>query len=278
MMARRSPTLLAALTLPLIFGLLLVVVVLQEATGGPISRITGFGLAWGVATWFARARGISMATLGWVRPTLRSIAAGLVGGAGLVALVAGVLIATGGYEVSWQGAWGAYLGALVFAIPVGLYEEALFRSIWFGGLESIFGTWTTLALSAVLFGFLHAFNPGASLVSSIAIALTAGVLLGALFVAGRDLWLVAGVHTAWNATLGGFFGMPVSGNPFENAVLNATESGPDLWTGGSFGPEASLASVLIVGLVGGWFVVKARRTTIVPPRWRRGGRAVQPFG
>lgn len=195
--------------------------------------------------------------LGWV-----------VGGL-LVATVAVVMAGAGWYSWSWSGAWSNLFGALTFAAAVGLYEEALFRSLWFGGLEPALGTWLTLAISALLFGFLHSFNPGATIVSSASVALSGGLLLGAAFVARRDLWFVAAIHAAWNGLLGGVLGMPVSGNDPTDALLTAEERGPDLWTGGAFGPEASLITIAVVGGAGAWFIWKAHTSGMVtPPPWR----------
>ncbi len=85
------------------------------------------------------------------------------------------------------------------------------RGVLFRIVEESLGSWIALALSAALFGALHAFNPGATLTSSIAIALEAGVLLAAVFMVTRRLWMVIGLHTAWNFTEGGVFGASVSG-------------------------------------------------------------------
>ena len=58
-------------------------------------------------------------------------------------------------------------------------------------------------------------------------------------------------------------GFPVSGRPlYMVSVLDTQQAGPDLWTGGAFGPEAGLLS-LFAGLIGLalilWWV-----------RWRQG--------
>lgn len=268
-MTAPSPRLLAGLTVPIVFTLLFLVLPLQALAGGRLARLIGFAGAYLVARWMASWRRVDVGQLGWVRPSVRSIVFGWVVGGGLVATVAAVMAGAGWYSWSWSGAWSNLLGALSFAAVVGLYEEALFRSLWFGGLEPALGTWLTLAISAVLFGFLHSFNPDATIVSSVSVALSGGLLLGAAFVARRDLWFVASIHAAWNAFLGGVLGMPVSGNDPTDALLTAVEGGPDLWTGGAFGPEASLITIAVVGGAGFWFIWRAHSSaTVTPPPWR----------
>ena len=66
-------------------------------------------------------------------------------------------------------------------------------------------------LWTALFGALHIMNPGATWFSSVAIAVEAGILLGAAYMLTRQLWLSIGIHAAWNFTQGWVFSVPVSG-------------------------------------------------------------------
>ena len=77
-------------------------------------------------------------------------------------------------------------------------------------------------------------NPNATLFSSFAIAMEAGVLLGAAYVLTRRLWLAVGIHFAWNFTQGGIFGGRVSGITMDG-LLESQLSGPTLFSGGSSG-------------------------------------------
>src|SRR5262249_39839900 len=95
-----------------------------------------------------------------------------------------------------------------------------------------------------VFGLLHAANPGATVVSTVAIALEAGALLGMAYAASRSLWLPIGLHFGWNFTEGGLFGAAVSGG-HSQGVINSTIAGPALVTGGLFGPEASVIAVAV---------------------------------
>jgi hypothetical protein len=91
-------------------------------------------------------------------------------------------------------------------------------------------------------------NPGATLISDVAIVVEAGLLLGAAYALTRNLWLVIGIHAGWNFTEGSVFGVSVSGQPVTASLVHSVLKGPDLLTGGAFGPEASLIAVAVCGL------------------------------
>jgi membrane protease YdiL (CAAX protease family) len=138
--------------------------------------------------------------------------------------------------------------ALAVAAPVLLghafLEELLFRGVIFRLIQEWAGMWVALAISAVLFGLAHAANPGATWISSLAIALEAGVLLGAAFVLTRNLWFPVGLHFAWNFFEGPVYGTQISGGALRTSAITAQITGPQILTGGSFGPEAGLAAVV----------------------------------
>ena len=128
--------------------------------------------------------------------------------------------------------------ALVIFILVGWNEELLSRGYHLqtiaSGSNLIFG----LIVSSTIFGILHITNPNATWVSIIGI-IFAGLFLGFGYIRTRQLWLPIGLHIGWNFSEGVVFGFPVSGwTGFQ--ITNNTFTGPLLWTGGSFGPEAGL--------------------------------------
>lgn len=56
-------------------------------------------------------------------------------------------------------------------------EEIIFRGTLFRFVDDRWGLWPALVVSALIFGFIHILNPGASLLSSIFIAIEAGLLI-----------------------------------------------------------------------------------------------------
>jgi membrane protease YdiL (CAAX protease family) len=124
-------------------------------------------------------------------------------------------------------------------------------------------------LSALIFGFLHIWNPNATLFSSVSIALTAGVILAMLYVITRRLWVPIGLHIGWNLTLGGVYGAPVSGGE-PGGIVVSDFTGPDWLTGGAFGPEASIITLCVFSLFGAYLIRKSIiDKSWVPPMWRR---------
>lgn len=165
---------------------------------------------------------------------------------------------------------GLSIVASMAAVSLGaaVTEELLFRGLALQALEKLFGSWVALAITALLFGFLHLSNPGATVWSSLAIAIEAGVLLGAAFLWRRSIWLVVGLHFAWNTAVG-LLGIPVSGHPADGLLISRP-TGPDLLTGGEFGLEASIIPVVVSLLLAVPMLIAAARSgNLVPLRRSR---------
>jgi len=216
----------------------------------------------------------TFAELGFGRGFLRDIGIGLALGAGIISLVIGLLALFGWYQVVGSGALvGAgivtNLSVILLFLLVAVLQEITFRGLLFRIVENGLGSWGALIVSALFFGGAHLGNPGATLGSSIAIALEAGMLLGAIYMATRSLWMVIGVHWAWNYFEGPVFGTQVSGNDIPS-LLHSVTDGPVLWTGGVFGPEAGLFAVIAGGIVGAMFIWLAiQRGRVIAPMWAR---------
>jgi hypothetical protein len=123
-------------------------------------------------------------------------------------------------------------------------EELMMRGYGFQILLANFGTWATIIPCGVVFALLHTANPNATWVG---IANTAGfgVLFGYAFVRSRDLWLPAGLHFGWNITLP-LFGVNVSGLRMKVTGHDMVWSAGNLWSGGSYGPEASVLTSVVM--------------------------------
>jgi len=199
------------------------------------------------------------------RPSLGWTGLGVAIGFGLFCIVYAILAAMG--VAHWVGVIGlGGLGpVLLMGVIAGVCEELIFRGVVFRVLEDSLGTTLAMVLSAALFGLMHAGNHGATTVSTIAIALEAGGMLAAAYAWSRNLWLVFGLHFAWNVTEGGIFGAAVSGGSFHGALnFPLSPTAPVMLTGGEFGPEASIVAVVVCTSLAAVFVVLAVRAR----QWR----------
>jgi len=200
---------------------------------------------------------------------LPELGGGLAIGGGLVLLMVIPMAVLGYYKISGFDSGGWLLNG-VFRFGMGSFiEELVFRLIIFRLLEEITGSWLALALISLLFGLMHLGNDNATLWTSAAIAIEDLLLVGA-FIYTRRLWLVWGLHFGWNYFQDGVFGMPNSGMTEMPSWINPTVSGPDWFTGGTFGIEASYLVVFFTAAAGIFILYKAvKKNQIAPPMWRR---------
>ncbi|MBP3774046.1 MAG: CPBP family intramembrane metalloprotease [Bacteroidaceae bacterium] len=187
---------------------------------------------------------------------------GLLIGAVFISCVVGLILALGWANIepahfTWKNQFSAFM--LFFAVAVG--EEILFRGILFRWIDERWGLAYALLVSAVIFGAMHIGQPGATVWSCFAIAIEAGLLLGAAYKWSGTLWLPIGIHWAWNYVQGDVFGVAVSGSDDAPTFFNTIMSGPDIITGGSFGAEASIIAVILGAALSAMFLYLYFRKT-----------------
>jgi membrane protease YdiL (CAAX protease family) len=107
---------------------------------------------------------------------------------------------------------------------------------------AIAGAW---AISSLAFGLGHATNESATVLSTLNLV-AGGILLSLPYLLTGELALSIGLHTSWNLFQGSVYGFPVSGSVPSRRVLIPEQSGPELWTGGAFGPEGGLLATLAI--------------------------------
>jgi hypothetical protein len=131
-------------------------------------------------------------------------------------------------------------------------EELLFRGYGFQVLLADWGAYATIFPVGVIFALLHGSNPGATWFST---ANTAGfgILFGYAYLRSRDLWLPIGLHFGWNFTLP-LFGVNVSGLRMDVTGHEMSWTAGKLWSGGDYGPEASLLTSGVLFLL--WFYLR----------------------
>ncbi|MFD0738470.1 type II CAAX prenyl endopeptidase Rce1 family protein [Lysobacter koreensis] len=206
----------------------------------------------------------------WARELL--LGAGL--GMALIALVTGLIVASGGVAFSLDPARS--LGALVMGawvfVWVALLEELLFRGFVFQRLVDGIGAWPALLAMALLLAIGHWSNPGMEGATrawaSVDTALGA-VLFGLAYLRTGSLAMPIGMHFGWNWAQGAVLGFDVSGLDQAGWLLPEMLGKPQWLTGVAFGPEASVLAVLVDGaaivLMWRWKGTAPARSMVLAP-------------
>ncbi len=188
--------------------------------------------------------------------------------AGWVSTFVLLLTASGSYRISGVSSAATLMDA-TFLFAMGSFAQELFFSlIVLRLLEEWLGSRLALGLSVAVFVAAHVLNPNQSVLSFLGLA-AVGTTFMAAFMWTRRLWLAWGLHFAWNLLQAGVFGMPNSGHSFKG-LLRPVISGPTWLTGGAFGFEASILTILFLTVLTVLFMQRASlHGQLLAPRWKR---------
>ena len=241
----------------------------------PLLLLAAFGGALFLSARFLDRRPLAEYGFHFSRAWWSDFGFGLGLGAALMGLIFALELGLGWLEIQPQAAWDSsfwagILAALLQFIAVGIYEEIFSRAYQLRNLaEGLnwkrIGPRTALILamiiSSFIFGALHLGNPNATLISALNISL-AGIFLGLGLALTGELAIPIAIHITWNFFQGNVFGFPVSGTNAGTSLIAIRQGGPELLTGGAFGPEAGLLGVLAMLL--------GCAAILLWVRWRRG--------
>jgi len=190
-----------------------------------------------------------------LRPAPRELALGmLTGGAAIAAIIA----------IQWLFGWVAIEPRRVDAVALalrdsirsGVLEELVLRLVILRLLWRAFGIWPAIVIAAALFGVLHLANPDSGWFAALCLIAGEGIGIAFYLVTGR-IWASIGMHAAWNFTQGWIFGAVVSGTvdiAGGPLALRPAAGVPALLSGGGFGPEASLAALVVSAIASAAFL------------------------
>ncbi len=181
-----------------------------------------------------------------LRRLLPDLAIGLAIGGLLIVTIIGLM---------WGAGWVTIMAtpptkiaeALKQSVQSGVIEEVLMRIVIFRLLWRAAGVFPALFLTALLFSGLHLSNPDATAFSALCLLAGEGIGAGLYLLTGR-VWMSIGMHAGWNFTQGWLFGGAVSGlNDFAGGPLQTrpVDGVAETLSGGGFGPESSLAALLV---------------------------------
>ena len=215
--------------------------------------------------------------LNWGTRALRDVIVGILITAVLMALVYLIETAAGWLTVD-SFAWQTQpLSQVIFSIIsilftyliVGWSEELLSRGYWLQNISAGLNLFWGVLFSSFLFALAHVANPNSSLLALLNIT-AGGAFLAFAYLRTRQLWLPIGIHIGWNFFQGPVFGFPVSGTD-SFVLIRHTVNGPELLTGGGFGPEAGLIILPIIALgalLVYWYTRKDKHT--ISPNTKNG--------
>ncbi len=212
--------------------------------------------------------GLADLGLDWLPGSRRNLLTGIGLGAAAAALVILPTIPLGlasferiaNPDISWRAT--LFMPVLLFCGAMG--EEIAFRGFPLQFLMRGYGTWASILATGALFGVAHLINPGASTLGIVNTALF-GILFGGAVYRSRDLWLPIGMHFAWNLVLP-FLGVDLSGLTIRVTGYKLVWKAGKLWSGGDYGPEASIltSAVVVLLALAVWKVPVTRgRTTLL---------------
>jgi len=196
-------------------------------------------------------RGIAAIGLQGDTAALVNLGLGCMGGMGAAALVLAGPLLVQAARIERDAGSSQSLPSFFFVSVLLLFgsagEELLFRGFGFQVLVRALGGWTTVVPVGVIFAALHAGNPNATWLG---LANTAGfgILFGYAFLRSHDIWLPIGLHFGWNFTLP-LFGVNVSGLTMRLTGFTMRWSAGTLWSGGEYGPEASILTSAVLLLL-----------------------------
>jgi membrane protease YdiL (CAAX protease family) len=196
-------------------------------------------------------RGIAAIGLPGDKAALVNLGFGCLGGMGAAAVVLAGPLLVHAARFERDPASPASLSSFFFVSVLVLFgsagEELLFRGFGFQVLLAALGDWPTILPVGILFAVLHAGNPNATWFG---LANTAGfgILFGYAFLRSHDIWLPIGLHFGWNFTLP-LFGVNVSGLTMRLTGFTMRWSAGTLWSGGDYGPEASILTTAVLLLL-----------------------------
>jgi uncharacterized protein len=182
----------------------------------------------------------------------------LTGGLLMGVIVLAWLTVVGGASVRGNGDQQRAMAALIVAFVVfmvqGPSEELLFRGYILQTVSRGWGVWWGVAVSAVVFGALHALNPSSGpLPIANLVLFGAAAALYKLLIDQGQLWGVFAIHTIWNWLEEFVFGLQNSGtttNPGNVLLQFLPDTSRPAWVwGGGFGPEGTLGATLVLALL-----------------------------
>lgn len=204
---------------------------------------------------FIEKRAINSIGFQTKRP-LKTYIIGFIIGLGAITVITAILTLIGAIKLQYHPVGYGYIVIDIAIIALGWMIQSAFEEIATRGwliprLGSHCSPIMAITITAILFGILHLFSSGVTVLSFLNLTLS-GIFFAGYAIYNENIWGVCGLHFSWNLTLGNIYGFPVSGYSANGkTLLQSQQIGSKLLTGGDFGPEGGLVTtiLLLVGIV-----------------------------
>ena len=133
----------------------------------------------------------------------------------------------------------------------GTTEEILTRGWMLPSIANKNNIPVAILVSSLFFTAIHIGNNGISILPLIDLLLFA-ILACLLMLKTGNIWVISGWHAAWNCFQGNVFNFPVSGTETGQGFIQVYTQGPEWLSGGQFGVEGSIVSILVQLLIICW--------------------------
>lgn len=197
---------------------------------------------------------------------------GMVIGIGLMSLVVVINWAAGGYtldpvqQTTPSGSILLVILLLLAAFTIqGGAEELVLRGWLMPVIGARYNRTAAILLPLILFVLLHGMPEGRPAYSGFGLFLfTAAMTLWAL--RDGDIARAIGVHAGWNWAAGQLFGLNISNSSWgSESLLKVSQTGGTVLSGGTGGPEWSLATLFVWGGCCAWLVYTVTRSGVYRP-------------
>ena len=194
----------------------------------------------------------SLRTMGFVKEhAVTDYLLGMVIAFAMFSACVGMCVASGAMSFGGYVLNGQYLTlALMFLgfIVQGASEETVCRGFMMTSFGSKGGAFAGMLFNSLVFGCLHLFNSGITVLSFVNLMLF-GIFMSFLVLKLNSIWMACAIHSVWNFVQGNFFGILVSGGNFGVSVFrfNSVE-GKELVNGGAFGMEGGIATTCVLAV------------------------------
>jgi membrane protease YdiL (CAAX protease family) len=304
--SRSSPSVLVAITVVLVILALVLIpgqilgrMVLLSRDGVPrfrseiqslaepiVQNVTMFlPIYLGLWVWLRRSSKRAFRTLGLERhhAIRRALGGGLIA-ALMMAVTAGLSIASGTslgpglLNTMGATAIGIRFLSLLSYFVQGPAEEVLFRGWLLPAIGARHRPAIGIVVSSIVFSLVHAQSPGISWLGFVNLFLF-GVFASVYALAEGGLWGVSAWHAVWNWAESDLFGFASLGRPGAGLLSSIQVDGPDMISGGAFGPEGGVACTTVFLVAIGIIVLATSHGANAASRhrltWRRPHRQDQ---